>query len=1180
MADCGLPRPLLDAWLAGGGSPDDTARVEAHLPTCEACRVLSDQASLGVGLLLLADGGGAAPSPGFTDRVMASVRVEGRRAEGRRAEGPRAGVDDDGPPATPKPLPAPVRGLPRAGVDDDAPPPPPQRPLPPRGRLLGLPRPAWAGVAAALAAGAAWMVLLRDPGTTVVPPGPGPNIVEKGKGSVAARDGGVLRWTGHFDGSLAGSVWVAKDGAVPTYAGELLHSPAPSSFLALLPEGGRLEAGPSSWLAVGGPGEAALLEGGFTVTADAGRPLELETPAGRVTVPAGGEVEVSVGAAAGGPGTTWLGLWAAARRDGVDPGRPLPPPPPAAQVIFARRGAVEFAAGGGPVRNTLERTSLKEGQALVILESKAFLATGVDDDGPPDSSRWMDGLPVPPGSRFFRRPVKGTPKPETPPGGFGAASGPVRNTLERSLGGGSTPAERAYALSVYESVGGVEAVAAAAKAAAAPAGEVRCAALRVLALTASADRETALAALRKLAGDEDAFVARFAILALKTLRDEGAVEVLRAIAVDDDAPPDTPKRGVDDDAPPGRIVAKVYALDALVALGDRSLLKEGAALLPEAEKDPVLYPVLRQFVYDAMEKLPREELRAYYADPRPGVKAAALLALQDFDLAEEALRSESETVRLAGALVLLEGKHPSALEKVGAVDWASAKTRAEIIRFGEPVLAKNPAIDTPTWMRSFAQEALSATGQQPAVIFSAIRILDRDGAGQSTQFTSASGNPDALAAAILSQSRGLPFTALRTPLLSNAPQVRYAALFATVRRTQQGAPSDEVSEIVATLRTFECASQRESSLVAVILLNAAKSHNIPDALDGLLDLSRSQRNFDRLAAATILGFVHGSDSECIRLLELLDDTDSKVAARSALTIATMIKSSEWRGHSIHSLYPSPSSYPLVRIYLTIPAVLSGLPGSDDALLNELLSCSSGPRLSGLQAMQRLGAILPVCSPLLLQDPDPAVRITSLLLSAKAPTILQECHATLNDPNLWVRAVACALLINSGDNSVQDQLQSIVGHLSTGPAYSARLLQDFDATSEVVLTAVSLAAEQSISDGVTSQASASDDSRTKYASHLLLNSGISARAALLLAQDPDAETRSTLLRRLATSPCVESISMVGSQLPDGLPGESRSSDEVVTAYSQLLGFTPSRADRLFHSMHWNGYVTATEVLAGE
>ena len=960
------------------------------------------------------------------------------------------------------------------------------------------------------------------------------------------------------------------------------------------------------------------------MTADAGRPLELETPAGRVTVPAGGEVEVSVGAAAGGPGTTWLGLWAAARRDGVDPGRPLPPPPPAAQVIFARRGAVEFAAGGGPVRNTLERTSLKEGQALVILESKAFLATGVDDDGPPDSSRWMDGLPVPPGSRFFRRPVKGTPKPETPPGGFGAASGPVRNTLERSLGGGSTPAERAYALSVYESVGGVEAVAAAAQAAAAPAGagpgaarpgrartgvgapgggvgvggggggggaagggaghdpavEVRCAALRVLALTASADRETALAALRKLAGDEDAFVARFAILALKTLRDEGAVEVLRAIAVDDDAPPDTPKRGVDDDAPPGRIVAKVYALDALVALGDRSLLKEGAALLPEAEKDPVLYPVLRQFVYDAMEKLPREELRAYYADPRPGVKAAALLALQDFDLAEEALRSESETVRLAGALVLLEGKHPSALEKVGAVDWASAKTRAEIIRFGEPVLAKNPAIDTPTWMRSFAQEALSATGQQPAVIFSAIRILDRDGAGQSTQFTSASGNPDALAAAILSQSRGLPFTALRTPLLSNAPQVRYAALFATVRRTQQGAPSDEVSEIVATLRTFECASQRESSLVAVILLNAAKSHNIPDALDGLLDLSRSQRNFDRLAAATILGFVHGSDSECIRLLELLDDTDSKVAARSALTIATMIKSSEWRGHSIHSLYPSPSSYPLVRIYLTIPAVLSGLPGSDDALLNELLSCSSGPRLSGLQAMQRLGAILPVCSPLLLQDPDPAVRITSLLLSAKAPTILQECHATLNDPNLWVRAVACALLINSGDNSVQDQLQSIVGHLSTGPAYSARLLQDFDATSEVVLTAVSLAAEQSISDGVTSQASASDDSRTKYASHLLLNSGISARAALLLAQDPDAETRSTLLRRLATSPCVESISMVGSQLPDGLPGESRSSDEVVTAYSQLLGFTPSRADRLFHSMHWNGYVTATEVLAGE
>ena len=108
----------------------------------------------------------------------------------------------------------------------------------------------------------------------------------------SARSGGVLRWSGkHFDRSLAGSAWVAMDAAVPTFAGEILHSPAPSSIHVRLPGGGWLEAGPSSWLAVGAESEFALLEGALTATADPSRSLVVEVPGAVVT--ATGEVEVS-----------------------------------------------------------------------------------------------------------------------------------------------------------------------------------------------------------------------------------------------------------------------------------------------------------------------------------------------------------------------------------------------------------------------------------------------------------------------------------------------------------------------------------------------------------------------------------------------------------------------------------------------------------------------------------------------------------------------------------------------------------------------------------------------------------------------------------------------------------------------------------------------------------------------
>ncbi|NUN51491.1 MAG: zf-HC2 domain-containing protein [Planctomycetaceae bacterium] len=93
MADCGLPRPLLEAWLDGECSVEERNRVEAHLPSCGVCRDAVDRAALGVGLFILNDAppgkAGLRPSEGFTARVMARIAADPARSEG---------VDDDAPP--------------------------------------------------------------------------------------------------------------------------------------------------------------------------------------------------------------------------------------------------------------------------------------------------------------------------------------------------------------------------------------------------------------------------------------------------------------------------------------------------------------------------------------------------------------------------------------------------------------------------------------------------------------------------------------------------------------------------------------------------------------------------------------------------------------------------------------------------------------------------------------------------------------------------------------------------------------------------------------------------------------------------------------------------------------------------------------------------------------------------
>ena len=701
MADRHLEPAELQAWLDGEAAPQDHARLEAHLRSCQVCGDAVSRAAWEVGLTQIAgpllagpEEGASAPSPGFEDRVLERIRATPRDAA------------------------------------------PPLRALPP------VPRPAsfstrfrWAAAAAAaLAAASAGLWFARDTGRS-------PDDMPTGGqgGAVAtARNGGVLRWSGeNFDRGLAGSTWIAMDAAVPTSVGGILHPPAPSSIQVRLPGGGWLEAGPSSWLSVGADGEFALLEGALTASADPSGRLVVEVPGAVVT--ATGEVEVSARTPSGAKnaeGARWLGAWAAARAKDATPGTPETAPPAAALVVYARRGPVEFAASPGPVRNSLERTVIPEGHALVVLEKKVYRVAAALQEAMPEQTGWLEGMPVPPDSKFFRGGVQpaGTGPAPAPPPHFGTGGGPVRNSLERAMADRDRGAEgRAYALSIYDSIGGAEAVAAAAGAVDDPAVLVRSAAVRVLALNAWADRERAFTALRKLARDPDAGVARFAILAIKVLGDRGAIPDLKTLVVDDDAPPDLPgvvdddappdsPGVVDDDAPPDspavmpdgrqyrgpRTVAQVYAFDALVYFGDTTALSKAAELVPKVAGDKTLSAALLNAIKIAVKKLDHAEIRGLLSSEIPGIRAAAIRALGDASEARKALSDPSEVIRLAAAEVLLVG--PGA---EGFGDWVVPTTgshiyQRELVRQAAAWLAAHPGSVAPEWATTLARTVLQS----------------------------------------------------------------------------------------------------------------------------------------------------------------------------------------------------------------------------------------------------------------------------------------------------------------------------------------------------------------------------------------------------------------------------------------------------------------------------------------
>ncbi|MHC4822341.1 MAG: anti-sigma factor family protein [Planctomycetota bacterium] len=401
MANCKFDRSVLDAWLDGESTAEEESLVLEHLDACDDCRAEVDRSASALATFL-------ALSPGGPPISIPE-------------ETPRAAIDDDGPPdeaeSAPR-SPEAVTSSPSGAIDDDGPP-EPVRPMPsvdftarvmaaireeeeeretapvtaaaPSPATPQAPRPAtpapilrpwsWAvaaGIAVAVFAG---MQLMKKP---VVVPEPGPGPSEDREVAVVDPRGGVMRWSGPVDRLLEGSTWVQPDGEL--LPGEVLHSTGNATPHVRLPEGGRILARPSSWLAYGGESTIALLDGAVTAfAAESGDvTLNVDTPMGRIATR--GELEVSILAPdpRGEVARKWLGNFSRPS----DTGRTAPEAPPPANVaalVFARKGParIRMSEARGGLRE------IPEGYALVVLEGGVFEVRGrrFVDERPPAGSR-------------------------------------------------------------------------------------------------------------------------------------------------------------------------------------------------------------------------------------------------------------------------------------------------------------------------------------------------------------------------------------------------------------------------------------------------------------------------------------------------------------------------------------------------------------------------------------------------------------------------------------------------------------------------------------------------------------------------------------------------------------------------------------------------------------------------
>jgi HEAT repeat protein len=1130
VADCAILRPDLLAYHDGECAPPDRDRIEAHLHTCQNCQDDVSCAAWEVGLFILnspAASRAAGPSAGFADRVMEAVRATPRTAA---------------PPASP------VRS---------APPAPPVRLLPPLAPAPVLAWRTWAAAAAFAATAAAVAFVFLNGQPTPVPPTTDSGL--EGRGTAVARNGGALRWPDRtsFDRGLAGSAWIAKDASSPTLSGEFLHSPAPSSIHVRLPGGGQINAGPLSWLTFGEDGTVALLEGALTATAkggDAGdpaaAPVVLDSPG--VHVESRGSVEMSVrvdgGAKAG-------ARWFTARAEAVRTGAPPPAAPRVTVLVFARKGSAEVASSSGPVRNSLERHTLKPGQALFLRDSKVFLQMGVDDDAPPETASVLGGLPIPPDSLFFAgsalAPVAG--------GTVLSAVGPVRNSLERTLSDPTTdPEARADALAVFEGVGGLEAIEAAVKAVDDPAVQVRCAAVRILALNSDADRPAALAALRRLVKDPDSGVAVFAINALKWLDDRGAVEVLRTMVVDDDAPPEE---------------SQVAAFVALVRLGDVSRVAEAAARLGKLDQESVIGKHLNTAVSRAFERLPMETVRGYLADPRPGVRGAALFAARDVGLAKTALGDASPVVQLIAADVLLTSATEVDFESFRPLASGSVELRRGLIRRLAKKSESQQGSEVPGWVREFARTVLEDPGSN-LVDCKAAALLLTGRAPDGMYDRLLSTGTSAQRVAIL--SAGSPSPAQVYGRLRDADgQVRRAAGLALAPIAWVPDPSFPATSALTTLEAFlpEDFDQARSKAMALagLAIRGAEEGSLPL----LVAMASSSNAAVRRASAFGLGPLGSRPDAASSLEKLLIDTDRETAEAAADLYARAVRKPDWAGKAPSMALSISSPFPVVRGQVALVARSAGNGEATQVLRQTLAGASSAARLRILKRVDGSRVPLDFVEPDTLVDPSPAVRL-QVLLATTGPSRVEAARILSNDPAFWVQALALSILSKNGETTALEALRILVNDQVASALDTDVLLRGLDGAAE------------GLADHVTARVMAGSSSSGIG----LHNADPDAVAdALVLSLLADSRRHGTFLARAANP--TERISAAGvlghRQVTPSLTALARATNEAqesdpqvrdaaMTAIEELVGYRPMPTVSEWYRLHRRGYVGEFEVRA--
>jgi HEAT repeat protein len=919
----------------------------------------------------------------------------------------------------------------------------------------------------------------------------------------------------------------------------------------------------------------ALSDGAVTCTD--GR-FRIDVPGARID--ATGGVEVSVRTSSGAKAAL---DWLAGRARAALPGaanaivRAAAAAPKATVAIYARDGSVEVASSPGPVRNSLERHTLHKGQALVLIESKVYLLTGVDDDAPPERASLLGGLPVPPGSQFL------TPLPIGPPGGavatvgagapgtLATSGGPVRNSLERTLGDpASDPAVRVYALSIFESVGGADAVDAAAKAAGDPAVEVRAAAVRILALNsgagAGADRPKALEALRRLAKDPDEGVAVFAVRALRALEDRGAIPVLQSMVVDDDAPPDV-QAGV----PAAPEAAQVAAFKALVYFGDTSRVAAAATHLPRLDPETEPGRTLQFVLKDAFHRLPAETVRQFLGDPRPGVKAAALLASNDLAAAKAALGDASPAVRLAAATVLLMNAPTIDYEAMHPLVLGASEVRAALLREFQHAGESRDLSGLPDWVRDAARLQLEDPASGFEACVSAVVVLKGPGGEDLFGRLMVSGTPAQKAAILL---KGEPVPSLVLAALGDPdPSVRRLAILRLPVLTRLPAEALSTEDCLAALGKFAPEGFEQARLKAFALLGLARERKAEGAVQALLEMAGAAGSGDRRAAAYGLGPLGSRPDAAAAIEKLLADPDRETAEAASDQFARAALRAGWAGHSPSQVFPLASVHPVVRAQVALAARAAGVAGASEAVRKEMAAAPSSVRLRILERGDWSAKPLDFVEPSVLQDPEPSVRLRTLLATEGNPQV-EAARALATDPAFWVQGAALAVLAKSGDAAALEGLRALVGDRQAAAPAGDPLLAGIVPASDTLPDQV-LRSGRMVSSSANVALQTADPAS---AAEMMVLADISKarRRASVLGASPDREARVAAAAGLDSCRVPEAVEILAWATDPAREPEAAVRDAAAGALNRLLWFTPRPDAKAWFAAHRRLFVADAEI----